>query len=176
MGVMLLINYNDYIDKLIDKDNEAFRIVYENTKKGVFSIIISIINNKAVTEDLMQDTYMKMIKNIRQYKKGRNFVAWLLQIAKNTALDYYRKEKRMDVVDPQEDTFLFKDGVQPDQSYEVLDIVKDLDEDEKQVVLLRVVSETKFKDIAKMMDKPLGTVLWIYNKAIGKLKNVYRKE
>jgi RNA polymerase sigma-70 factor (ECF subfamily) len=95
-----MVDYDQYIDALIEKDNEAFRIVYENTKKGVFSMIISIVNNKAATEDLMQDAYMKMIKNIKQYKKGRNFIAWLLQIAKNTALDHYRKEKRVTIIDP----------------------------------------------------------------------------
>jgi len=176
LGVMLLIDYNDYIDALIEKDNEAFRLVYENTKKGVFSMIISIINNKAATEDLMQDTYMKMIKNIKQYKKGRNFYSWLLQIAKNTALDYYRKEKKMSVVDPQEKEYMFNQEFKESNQYEVIDLVKSLDNLEKQVVLLRVVSNTKFKDIAKIIDKPIGTALWIYNKSIKKLRKSMREE
>lgn len=164
----LLINYNDYIDALTHKDNEAFRIVYEHTKKGVFSMIISIVNNKAATEDLMQETYMKMIKNIHQYKRGRNFFAWLLQIAKHTALDYYRKEKRVTIVDPQ--IGFIEKTVKPDKSYEVIDMIKNLNDEEKEIVLLRVVSSIKFKDIAISLNKPLGTVLWIYNKAIKKLK------
>ena len=171
-----MIDYNDYIDALIEKDNEAFRLVYENTKKGVFSMIISIINNKAATEDLMQDTYMKMIKNIKQYKKGRNFYSWLLQIAKNTALDYYRKEKKMSVVDPQEKEYMFNQEFKESNQYEVIDLVKSLDNLEKQVVLLRVVSNTKFKDIAKIIDKPIGTALWIYNKSIKKLRKSMREE
>jgi len=131
-----MVNYNDYIDALIEKDDEAFRIVYENTKKGVFSMIISIVNNRAATEDLIQDTYMKMIQKIKQYKKGRNFYAWLLQIAKNTALDYYRKEKRVSVVDPQMNENLFNGAVKENNNYEVLDMVKDLNNEEKQIILL----------------------------------------
>lgn len=167
-----MINYNDYVDGIINKDNEAFRIVYENTKKGVFSMIISIVKNKTVTEDLMQETYMKMIKNIHQYKRGKNFNAWLLQIAKNTALDYYRKEKRIVTVDPQDNAF--EGSVSSNEEYLVLDMIKNLDEEEKRIVLLRVVSNTKFKDISKLVDKPIGTVLWIYNKALNKLKKEYK--
>ncbi|MBI9008775.1 MAG: RNA polymerase sigma factor [Tenericutes bacterium] len=171
-----MVNYDQYVDALIEKDDEAFRIVYENTKKGVFSMIISIVNNKAATEDLMQDTYMKMIKYIKQYKKGRNFYAWLIQIAKNTAFDYYRKEKRVTVIDPQLSDKLNEGTVKENTSYEVIDMIKDLDEIEKQVVLLRIVSNAKFKDIALSIDKPIGTVLWIYQKAIKKLQNTYGEE
>jgi RNA polymerase sigma-70 factor (ECF subfamily) len=173
---MTLINYEIFIDRLIEKDNEAFKVIYENTKKGVFSIIISIVNNKSVTEDLMQETYMKMIQKIHSYKRGKNFYAWLLQIAKNTALDYYRKEKRNMVVDPQENSYLFDGETKNDNTYEVYDMLKPLDDDERQIVLMRIVSNTKFKDIAKTLDKPLGTVQWIYNKAINKLRDIDRKE
>ncbi|MCK4552337.1 MAG: RNA polymerase sigma factor [Tenericutes bacterium] len=167
-----MIDYEIYIDDLINKKDEAFTVIYENTKKGVFSMIISIVNNKAATEDLMQDTYMKMIQKIHQYKRGRNFYAWLLQIAKNTALDYYRKEKKNLVFDPQENSHLFEKPSYDKDYYAVYDYVKTLDEIEKQVVLLRVISDTKFKDIAKTLDKPIGTVLWIYNKAIKKLQKL----
>ncbi|MBN2540712.1 MAG: RNA polymerase sigma factor [Bacilli bacterium] len=166
-----MVDYDNYVDLLIEKDNEAFQVIYENTRKGVFSMIISIVGNKAATEDLMQDTYMKMIEKIHQYKRGRNFYAWLLQIAKNTALDYYRKEKRMNVYDPQEKEYMFDSEYTETDDYAVLDMVKSLDEEEKQIVLLRVVSDMKFKDIAKAIAKPLGTVLWIYNKAIKKLQD-----
>lgn len=165
-----MIAYDKYIDGLIEKDNKAFEVIYENTKKGVFSMIISIVKNRAVTEDLMQDTYMKMIQKIHQYKKGKNFYAWLLQIAKNTALDYYRKEKRMTLVDPQENEYMFNKAMNNPENYMVLDMVKPLNVEEKQVVLLRIVSDLKFKDIATTLNKPIGTILWIYNKAIKKLQ------
>ena len=168
----MAFNYDDYIDKLIQKDNDAFRLVYEQSKKGVFSIIISLVRNKTVTEDLMQDTYIKMIQKIRQYQKGRNFNAWLMQIAKHTALDYLRKAKKEFTYDPQEQAYIHASLKTDPKTYDVLDLVEGLSEDEKQIVLLRAVAEYKFKDIASMVDKPLGTVLWIYNKAIKRLKKV----
>ena len=50
------------------------------------------------------------------------------------------------------------------------DLVQSLDEEAQQIVLLRVVADMKFKDIARTVDKPLGTVLWIYNKSLKDLK------
>ena len=170
------INYDDYIDLLINKDDEAFKVVYENTKKGVFSMIISIVNNKAVTEDLMQDTYIKMIEKIHTYKRGRNFYAWLLQIAKFTAIDHYRKFKKEIVYDPQEQSY-YHDSLKTDEkTYSVLDLVKPLDDLEKQIVLLHSVDDMKFKDIAKLVNKPLGTVLWLYNKSIKTLQEYLKVE
>ncbi|MDA3931162.1 MAG: sigma-70 family RNA polymerase sigma factor [Tenericutes bacterium] len=164
------INFDDYIDKLILKDDQAFETVYEHTKKGVFSIIISLVRNRTITEDLMQDTYIKMIKKIKQYKRGRNFNAWLMQIAKNTALDYLRKSNRETIYDPQEQSYIHDSLKTEAKTYDVLDLVKSLNEEEKQIVLLRAVADMKFKDIAKTVNKPLGTVLWIYNKSIKSLK------
>ncbi len=164
------INYDDYIDKLIEKDDEAFRLIYESTKRGVFSMIISIVKNKAATEDLMQDTYIKMIEKIHQYKRGRNFNAWLIQIAKNTALDYYRKYSKETVYNPIEQSYIHDSLKTDEKTYDVLDLVKPLNQIEKQIVLLRSVEDMKFKDIAKIVKKPLGTVLWIYNKAMNQLK------
>lgn len=51
-----------------------------------------------------------------------------------------------------------------------------LDTDEKQVVMLKIVRDLKHKEIAEILDKPLGTVLWLYNKAIKKMKKEVKDE
>jgi len=173
------INFDDYIDLLKEKDNQAFELVYEHTKRGVFSIIIAIVKDKSMTEDLMQDTYIKMLKNIHSYQKGRNFPAWLLQIAKNIAIDYYRKNHSVSVYDPIEESYVFDELAQEPEtpnkpSYEVEEMIRPLDATEREIVLLHVVSDLKFKDISETTGKPLGTVLWIYNKAIKKMKNALK--
>ncbi len=167
------INFDDYIDLLKQKDDRAFELIYEQTKRGVFSIIIAIVKDKSQTEDLMQDTYIKMLKNIHSYQLGRNFNAWLLQIAKNIAIDYYRKNHQVSVYDPLEQSYVFDEAQTEEKKetpYEVEELIKPLDELERQVVLLHIVSDMKFKDIAQTIKKPLGTVLWIYNKSLKKMK------
>ena len=172
------INFDDYLEKLAEKDDEAFAVVYENTKRGVFSIIVAIVRDRSATEDLMQDTYIRMLKNIHSYQRGRNFTAWLFEIAKNLAYDHLRQNRAVRPADPQQEAYLF-DQVPPrveTTDFTLEELLKPLDAEERQVVLLRTVSETKFKDIATQTGKPLGTVLWIYNKALAKMKKSLGKE
>ena len=56
------------------------------------------------------------------------------------------------------------------------DLLKSLDDTSKEIVILHVINELKFKEIAKIVNKPLGTVLWIYNKAIKTLKGELENE
>ncbi len=171
------VDFDQYVDKLKLKDNEAFAYVYEQTKRGVFSIIIAIVKNKADTEDIMQETYIRMLKNINSYQKGRNFVAWLLQIAKNLAIDHYRKHSRIDIVDPLEQSHRFDTPEATNsETMEITEMVKNLDELERQIILMHIVGDTKFRDIATITGKPLGTVLWLYNRALRKLRSDLGKE
>jgi len=165
-------NIDEYIDRIKHKDNEAFEYIYELTKRGVYAMIISIVKDHQATEDLMQDTYIKMLKNIDQFIPGRNINSWIVQIAKNTALDYYRKHQKTQLTDPLENMNLL-DTVQQEPSstdYSLEEMIKPLDSDERQIVLLHIVSNMKFKTIAETMNKPLGTILWIYQKALKKIK------
>lgn len=165
--------FDGYLEGIKNKDEKAFAYVYKETKAGVYSVIVSLVKNQSTVEDLMQETYIKMIKNISQYQKGKNFTAWLLQIAKNTALDYLRANKNIVYVDVEEQEHLFKtqDSETANENLDLEDIVSPLDEVEKQIVLLHISGDVKFSDISKVVGKPLGTVLWIYNRAIKKMKS-----
>lgn len=169
---------DDWLDLVAEKNEAAFDHVYAETNHGVFAVIASLIRDRQIVEDLMQDTYMKMLQSLHTYQKGRNFAAWLMQIAKNLAYDYLRKYSNTTVLDPQEDLRVIDSQDQTD-STEELDLEKilaGLDSDERQIVMLRVISDTKFKDIADLVKKPLGTVLWIYQKAIKKMQTSVGKE
>jgi len=163
---------DDYVERLKSKDDEAFEYLYNHTKRGVYAIIIAIVKDHQATEDLMQETYIKMLKRLNQYEPGRNFNAWITQIAKNIALDYYRKHRQTQLVDPIEDASLLDQTqvVQDETDYSLEEMLLPLEDLERQIVLLRTVSETKFINIAEIVDKPLGTVLWIYQRAIQKMK------
>ncbi|HAQ56185.1 MAG TPA: hypothetical protein DCR44_02105 [Acholeplasmatales bacterium] len=172
-----MFDFDGRLDALRRKDEEAFREIYDQTKHGVYAVIVAIVRDRGIAEDLMQDTYMKMLARLDAYEPGRNFNAWLVQIAKNLALDHYRKEHKTVSVDPQENAYVF-DRVEPVESseYDLETLIAPLDTEEREIVLLHVVSDTKFKDIATIVDKPLGTVLWLYNRAIKKMRTHVGKE
>lgn len=91
-------------------------------------------------------------------------------MAHNIAINHYNKEKRLVHNDLVFD--YIKDDTKEEFStdIEVVEMLKDLDQLSKEIVILHVINELKFKEIANIVDKPLGTVLWIYNKTMKQLR------
>ncbi len=161
------------LDEIIEEFRECnytnFDYFYNETKKNVFFSIAAIIKDRSVIDDLMQDTYLKFLENIDKYKKNTNINAYLSTIAHNISINYYNKEKRVVRNDEVIDYIQDKNN-DPYDEIEVIELLKDLSDIEREIVVLHVINELKFKDIANIVNKPLGTVLWIYNKAIGFLR------
>lgn len=163
------MNIDDMIEEFRVCNYTHFDEFYNLTKKNVFFTIISIVKDNYVVDDLMQDTYMKFLENINNYK-SKSINAYLSTIARNLAINYYNKEKRIvhndEIID-----YVQSDDKTPNYEYiEVLEMLKTLDDTSREIVILHTINDLKFKEIAKIVDKPLGTVLWIYNKAIKELK------
>jgi len=161
---------HEIIEQLRKKDYSSFDTFYALTKKQVFFAIVSIVKDQDLTEDLMQDTYVKFLEKIDQYRSGENPYAYLSRIGRNLAINTYNKRKKEVVSEEIFETIPSEEVVEIDEDQDILKILDLLDQDEKEVVTLHVINDLKFREVAETMDKPLGTVLWIYNKAIKKLK------
>ena len=158
-------NLDRHIQKYLDGDSYEFDYIYEETKKYVYLSIYTYVKNQMTIDDLMQDTYMKAIDNLKSYKIGTNFYAWISIIARNTAINYYNKNKRVDVVEE------YIGGENPNSDSLVSFALNILDGLERDIVMYHIVLNMKFDDISKIIGKPLGTVYSIYKKAIKKIKN-----
>ena len=159
------------INKLKKKDESAFEYIYHETKRGVYAIIYAIVKNHLATDDIMQEVYMKMMKSIDQYEAHTNFNNWLLLIAKNQAIDYYRRKKKETLIQDEDyQPNLKSQDENPDEANRFNDMMDLLDDHLREIVLLRIVDNMKFKDIAKLQQKPLGTVIWEYNQALKKIR------
>ena len=168
-----MTDYDKYIELLKLKNEEAFEFIYHNTKALVYSIILGIVKDRSASEDLMQDTYLTMLEKINQYKYGSNFRSWLLAIARNKAIDYYRRRQKETFIDPeQEDTVLPTVKAVGERNLLVTDILNSLSPIERTIFLLYIVDDLKHREIAEALNLPLGTVLWHYNKATKKIKSI----
>lgn len=161
------------IERLKLKSEDAFEYVYQETKRSVYSMIFSILKNHQATEDLMQDVYMKMMVTINQFQKGTNFNNWLITMAKNLAIDTYRRDQKITRVDPLDfDERLQTHDAPPDESTKFELMMNLLNEEQRSVVILKIADEMKFKDIAKVLNKPINTVIWIYQEAMKILRKI----
>ena len=161
-------NIHLIIRELKQKNYQSFDTFYNLTKNQVFYAIISVVKDNDLAQDIMQDTYVKFLEKIDQYKDGANPYAYLSTIARNLAINTYNQRKR-EVYSEE----IFETIPSPEENNDEEDIFKILDlldPDEREVVTLHVINNLKFREIVPIVDKPLGTVLWIYNKAIKKLK------
>ncbi len=161
-------NIHVIIEELKKRDYSSFDTFYDLTKNQVFYAIINIIKDHSLAEDLMQDTYVKFLEKIDDYKSNSNPYAYLSTIGRNLAINMYNKRKREIVSEEIFETIAAPIVEEPnDEIFKILDL---LDPIEKEIVTLHVINDLKFREIVPIVDKPLGTVLWIYNKAIKKLR------
>lgn len=167
----MTFNYDDYIDLIIARDETAFKTVYEASKTVIYAIIRQKIKDPNMVEDLMQETYIKAIKHIRSYTKNGKFIKWISSIAHNLVIDYYRSNDKISYETEENLNLKFKTpAVNHEKQALVEALIKVLEPIEKEIVILHVVDEYKFKDIAAMVNKPLGTVLWLYQNALKKMR------
>ena len=157
-----------HVQEYLSGENSAFDIIYEETKKSVYLSIYAIIKDQSLIEDLMQDTYMKAINSIEYYNIGTNFKAWISRIARNNALNLYNKRKKEEIVDHASNPHIYEKTESPNHLLE--SAMKLLEGQEKEIVMYRIILNYRFKDISEILDMPVGTVFWIYQKAITKIK------
>ena len=165
------MSLDEIIEELRVCNYSHFDQFYNETKKTVFFSIASIVKDDSIIDDLMQDTYVKFLENISKYQNKTNIKAFISTIAHNIAINHYNREKKL--VHDEELFNYIPDEKKEAKSYgeiRVMELLNDLDDVTKEIVVLHVINELKFKEIAKIVDKPLGTVLWIYNKAMKDLK------
>ena len=164
---------NREVDKLLTLirggDNDAFAELYVKTKRGVYSFLYTYYRKPEDTEDAMQTVYLKVKRNIESYRPGTNGRAWLLEIAKNIALNDLKKNKELELLtDEADETVSEAEGI--------TDLVKNiLDEQSAHIVILHAMWGYKHREIASMMGLPTGTVLSKYKRAVDKLKTEMRK-
>ncbi len=175
MSVMQKSDWDKLLNSISRGDESAFEELYKNSSKGVYAFLYSYLGNREDTEDALQEAYCRVRYNILHYKPGTDGRAWVLEIAKNVALNEVRRRKQTDVEPLEEERY----GVTPFDGGERTSVTeamrKVLTEDEQRIVVLHVLWGYKHREIAKLSGASTGTVTSKYKRAIDKLKS-YLKE
>lgn len=171
---------NQLVKALQAGDMDVFDAIYEQTHRKVFFIILPILKDRSLCEDIMQDTYIRMLQSIGSYRE-KNFLSYLLTIAKNLAINEYNKRKRSvltEAIDDDRGDYSFTNHleIQVEKADFIRDVLSILNPQERNVVLLYTLENLTHREIALILDKPLGTITWIYSKAIKKIKKKLKEE
>ncbi|MDE6867611.1 MAG: RNA polymerase sigma factor [Clostridia bacterium] len=157
-------------------DNNAFEKLYIETKQGVYAFLYSYFNNQTDCEDAMQTVYLKIKTSISQYTFGTNGLAWILQIAKNTALNEIRANinyQKLKSAESRAESVSFENVVLKDSLMSTMKRV--LDEEEQRIIILHVIWSYKHKEIAEILNCPIGTVTSKYKRAIDKMQKTLKE-
>ena len=158
---------NKLLCEIQSGDNRSFERLYLETKRGVYAFLYTYLNHHEDTEDAMQTVYLKIKQNIDKYRPRTNARAWILQIAKNHALNELKKSDRITYTDNidcvADEVHIETEGL--------ADLMKRvLTEDEQQVVTLHVLWNYRHREIGEILGCPTGTVTSKYKRAVEKLK------
>ena len=161
------MSLNEVFLELKRGDQSHFNWFYENSKKQLFYNILSYTKNYELSEDLLQETYVKFLTNIKNIDDKVNVLGYLMVMSKNITLDYFKKNNRIETLN--EEDISFEDN----KIYETMLVSKIkeiLNDTEFKILILHILGELTFNEIKDIVKKPLGTVLWIYNKSLKKVR------
>ena len=154
----------------IDKE-KSFNELYEIYSKLIYNIAFSILKSRENSEDVMQNVFSKIYKLDNEKLPSDNEASWLYSITKNETINYMKKlKKEVSIEDIDYVQYDDKDleNIIDKDSYEK--IMDKLDKTEKEIVSLKIIGNMKFRDIAQLLDMPIGTVQWKYYTALHSLK------
>jgi RNA polymerase sigma-70 factor (ECF subfamily) len=174
------------IRRYLAGQDRAFDKLFKRYERPLFSFILRFVRDREGAEDLFQQTWMKVIKALPQYEERGSFSSWLFGIANNCCVDHARKKARSKVDDltssegmdrlpnphpNPEDTVIKKE-----QKVWLEQAVEQLPQEQKQVVLMRLFGQLPFKEIARVVNCPLNTVLGRMHYALKNLRKMAEQE
>jgi RNA polymerase sigma factor (sigma-70 family) len=166
------ITDQDLIGKYLAGNQSSLEKLIRRHKNRVFAYILMIVKDKELAEDLFQDTFIKVINTIRSgsYKEEGKFIQWVMRIAHNLIIDYFRKAKRIPILENSDDYDIFDRVRIPVESVEqklimdqihedVKKLIEYLPKEQKEVLVMRHYGDMSFKDIAEQTNVSINTAL-----------------
>jgi len=166
------------MQKLQKGNIDALRDIYKLTSKAVYYLSYYILKSAERAKDIVQETYISVFKNIQKYKLNTSAMAWITSIARNLSISEYRKKQRDLSLEIFEESLLDESDYCEfvENNIYLKNALNILNAGEREIVILFAVDCFKHREIAQIVNKPLGTVQWVYNNAIKKLRKKVESE
>jgi RNA polymerase sigma factor (sigma-70 family) len=149
----------------------ALNVLITRYKRRVFSYLYQKTSDRELSNDLFQDTFIKVINTLKKgtYKNEEKFLPWVTRIAHNVMIDYFRKSSLMPMSYGHDDFDVFRQVKKEDSieqklmrsqtNDELIQLIKRLPKEQKQVLVMRIYGDKSFKEIAEKMNVSLNTSL-----------------
>ena len=176
------------IKSYLDGNEYSLGILIKRHQQRLYSFIYSKIQDRDITEDVFQDTFIKVIKTFKKgnYNEEGKFLPWVMRISHNLIIDYFRKSNRMPTFKNTDEFDIFSvlsDGnlnaekkIIQEQIYsDVRDLVKELPEEQKEVLIMRMYKDMSFKEISENTGVSINTALGRMRYALINMRKLIEK-
>lgn len=169
----LFVSDRELVLEFLNGNEPVFEEIVHRYKHKLYNFIFMLVKNQALAEDIFQDTFVKVIKSLKEgrYQDDGKFASWMMRIAHNLVIDHFRKNKLFPVVsaDDKEIPFFnsknysektFEEQIIEDQIFDDARKLLDyLPAEQKEVVIMRIYGDLSFKEIAEQTNVSLNTAL-----------------
>ena len=160
------------VSKYISGDENSLSVLINRHQSRLYAFIFSKIQDRDATEDVFQDTFIKVINTLKRgkYNEQGKFLPWVMRISHNLVIDYFRKNKRLPKFKNKGDFDIF--SVLSDESpnaenkivkSQITDhvriLLEELPEDQKMVIKMRIYQDMSFKEISENTNVSINTAL-----------------
>ena len=156
---------------------ETLGVLFDRYQTPLYNFYCKLTGNRALSEDLVQEVFLRILRYRHSYQPGTPFRAWIYQIARNARIDHFRKTRPQAEFDPDMlPPVLPKDSAQEQQEAALLHTaLQRLSEEKREVLVLSRFQEMKCEEIAELLGCPTITVRVRIHRAIQELRQIFRQ-
>ena len=175
---------SELVKQLQAGELKAFDELFERYRSGILAYVVGITHDRGIAEEVTQDCFLALIRHRDRLNPRRSVSGWLYRVARNRAIDVIRHRKfevlpgdeYLDVPKEEGDDVPMAESalVQKEDRQALLDAMHILSDREKELLVLRFHGDLTFKEIAEVVKRPLGTVLWSTRRALAKLRETLK--
>ena len=160
------------VSNYINGDEKSLSVLIKRHKQKIYSFIYSKVFDRDVTEDVFQDTFIKVIRTLKlgKYNEEGKFLPWVMRIAHNLVIDHFRKNNRMPKFDNSNDFNIFsvlsdsslnaeKTIIKSQVEEDIKRLIEELPKDQKEVLVMRMYNDMSFKEISDNTGVSINTAL-----------------
>lgn len=169
----------ELIERYLANDYDAFNILYNRYRRQLYGYLNRLLPGQhSVADDIFQQTWIKVIRRLPDYQDNQKFLAWVMRISHNLAIDHFRRNKRELLCDDNTEEMLFSsDKMQPWMELDRSELAAALDgcvgklqPEQREVFLLRQ-EDVGFKEIAEIQGTSINTALGRMQYALRNLRH-----
>jgi RNA polymerase sigma factor (sigma-70 family) len=177
------------IKGFINGNDRCFEVLLQKYKSKVFTTIYLIVKDRSVAEDLFQEVMIKVVRMIRsgKYNEEGKFLPWVVRIARNLAIDHFRKVQRNPIQHESDEYDIFNTIGRSEGSAEdkiireentryIKELIQQLPDKQREVLIMRSYADLSFKEIAAITDVSINTALGRMRYALLNLKKLAQEK